>query len=73
MYGWSSGLHARSSSEFWSANVNQHQQANPDLDQAEEDILTCDVSDEALEAAAGTARGFTAMVTDCGTLEAVCC
>jgi len=28
-----------------------------DLDQAEEDIFTYDVSDEALEAAAGTERG----------------
>ena len=31
------------------------------------------VSDEALEAAAGTARVFTAMVTDCRTLIASCC
>jgi hypothetical protein len=31
------------------------QQTDTDLDQADEDILTYDVSDEALEAAAGTA------------------
>jgi len=29
------------------------------LDQADENILTCAVSDEALEAAAGTGRGIT--------------
>jgi hypothetical protein len=28
-----------------------------DLDQTDEETLTCDVSDEALEAAAGTERG----------------
>jgi hypothetical protein len=33
------------------------QQADTDLDQADEEILTYDVSDEALEAAAGTERG----------------
>jgi hypothetical protein len=33
------------------------QQTNTDLDQADEEILTCTVSDEALEAAAGTERG----------------
>jgi hypothetical protein len=32
-------------------------QIDTDLDQADEDILTYDVSDEALEAAAGTERG----------------
>ena len=32
------------------------QQADTDLDQAEEEILTYTVSDEALEAAAGTAE-----------------
>ena len=43
------------------------------LDPADEELLTHDVSDEALEAAAGTARVFTAMVTDCRTLIASCC
>jgi hypothetical protein len=33
------------------------QQTDIDLDQADEDILTYTVSDEALEAAAGTERG----------------
>jgi hypothetical protein len=33
------------------------QQTDTDLDQADEDILTYTVSDEALEAAAGTERG----------------
>ncbi len=43
------------------------------LDQTDEDILTCEVSDEALEAAAGTTRVFTAMITDCPTILASCC
>ena len=43
------------------------------LDPADEALLTYDVSDEALEAAAGTARVFTALVTDCRTLIASCC
>jgi hypothetical protein len=34
------------------------QQTGIDLDQADEDILTSTVSDEALEAAAGTERGL---------------
>jgi hypothetical protein len=34
-----------------------HQQTDIDLDQADEEILTHTVSDEALEAAAGTERG----------------
>jgi hypothetical protein len=33
------------------------QQIDTDLDQVDEEILTYDVSDEALEAAAGTERG----------------
>jgi hypothetical protein len=36
--------------------MNEHQ---TDLDQADEEILTYTVSDEALEAAAGTDRGGT--------------
>jgi hypothetical protein len=43
------------------------------LDQADEDLLAPAVSDEALEAAAGTTRMFTAMITDCPTLVAACC
>ena len=43
------------------------------LDQTYEEILACEVSDEALEAAAGTERMWTAMVTDCPTLIAACC
>jgi hypothetical protein len=43
------------------------------LDQPYEDILASTVSDEALEAAAGTTRMFTAMITDCPTLIAACC
>jgi hypothetical protein len=36
-----------------------------DLDQTNEDILSCDVSDEALEAAAGPgATGFTVSLSD---------
>ena len=42
-------------------------------EQTDEDILNCDVSDEALEAAAGAARLWTAMVTDCPTVIAACC
>ena len=40
---------------------------------ADEDILTCEVSDEALEAAAGTTRLWTAMITDCPTILPSCC
>jgi hypothetical protein len=40
---------------LWSDNVNQ--QTDATLDQTDEDILTYDLSDEALEAAAGTERG----------------
>jgi hypothetical protein len=43
------------------------------LDQTDEEILMCEVSDEALEAAAGAARLWTAMVTDCPTILAACC
>lgn len=43
------------------------------LDQTDEKILMCEVSDEALEAAAGATRLWTAMVTDCPTLIAACC
>ena len=43
------------------------------LDRAEEEMLTHEVTDEALEAAAGTARVFTALLTDCRTLIAACC
>ena len=43
------------------------------LDLADEDILTYDVSDEALEAAAGTTRLWTAMITDCPTIVPACC
>ena len=43
------------------------------VDQTDEDILKCEVSDEALEAAAGAARLWTAMVTDCPTILAACC
>jgi hypothetical protein len=43
------------------------------LDRTDEDILASTVSDEALEAAAGTTRMFTAMITDCPTLIAACC
>jgi len=44
------------------------------LDQADEDILTREVSDEALEsAAAGAGPAFTALLTDCRTLIAACC
>lgn len=43
------------------------------LDQADEDTLTHEVSDEALEAAAGATRLWTAMVTDCPTILASCC
>ncbi|MGE0036941.1 MAG: hypothetical protein AB7S93_14985 [Xanthobacteraceae bacterium] len=43
------------------------------LDQTDEEILMCEVSDEALEAAAGATRLWTAMVTDCPTLIAACC
>jgi hypothetical protein len=42
-------------------------------DQADENILTYEVSDEALEAAAGPVRLWTAMVTDCPTVIAACC
>jgi hypothetical protein len=34
------------------------QQIDTDLDQVDEEILTYDVSDEALEAAAGTERSY---------------
>ena len=43
------------------------------LDQTDEEILTSEVSDEALEAAAGTTRLWTAMITDCPTLVPACC
>ena len=43
------------------------------LDQADAEILTHEVSDEALEAAAGTERAWTAMVTDCPTILPACC
>jgi hypothetical protein len=43
------------------------------LDQIDEEVLSYDVSDEALEAAAGTTRVFTAMITDCPTILASCC
>jgi hypothetical protein len=43
------------------------------LDQSDEEILLGDVSDEALEAAAGATRLWTAMVTDCPTIVAACC
>ena len=43
------------------------------LDQTDEEILTYDVSDEALEAAAGTTRLWTAMITDCPTILPSCC
>lgn len=36
---------------------NPHYPNDPDLDQADEEILTTTVSDEDLEAAAGTERG----------------
>ena len=42
-------------------------------DQTDEELLIYEVSDEALEAAAGTERMWTAMVTDCPTLIAACC
>jgi hypothetical protein len=45
-----------------------------DLDQADEDILTYDVSDEALEAAAGTEGGSPPATTYNYTLPAyICC
>ena len=43
------------------------------LDRTDEEILMYEVSDEALEAAAGATRLWTAMVTDCPTLIAACC
>lgn len=43
------------------------------LDRAEEEMLVHEVTDEALEAAAGTQREFTALLTDCRTLIASCC
>ena len=43
------------------------------LDQIDEGILTHEVSDEALEIAAGTAAFFTASITDCPTIYASCC
>ncbi len=43
------------------------------LDQIDEEILAYEVSDEALEVAAGTARVFTASITDCPTIYASCC
>ena len=46
---------------------------NATLDQTDEEMLTYEVSDEALEAAAGTARLWTAMVTDCPTVIPACC
>ena len=46
---------------------------NAALDQTDEEILMREVSDEALEAAAGAERLWTAMVTDCPTLIAACC
>jgi hypothetical protein len=39
------------------------QQTDIDLDQADEDILTSTVSDEALEAAGGTERGWRSPTT----------
>jgi hypothetical protein len=39
----------------------------------DDDVLTCNVSDEALEAAAAPTRMFTAMITDCPTILASCC
>jgi hypothetical protein len=47
--------------------------SNAALDQADDEILMCEVSDDALEAAAGAARLWTAMVTDCPTVIAACC
>jgi hypothetical protein len=44
-----------------------------DLDQTDEDILTYDVSDEALEAAAGTERGATPTPHDTHYLSWHCC
>jgi hypothetical protein len=46
------------------------QQTDTDLDQADEDILSNTVSDEALEAAAGTERGglATGTIKFCGPL-----
>ena len=47
------------------------QQTDTDLDQADEEILTSTVSDEALEAAAGTERGglaATGTIKFCGPL-----
>ena len=43
------------------------------LDLTGEEILTYEVSDEALEAAAGTTRLWTAMITDCPTIVPACC
>jgi hypothetical protein len=49
-------------------DMNEHA---TDLDQADEDILTCDVSDEALEAAAGTEGGASARAS-CATWVPCC-
>ena len=46
---------------------------NAALEQNDEELLTHEVSDEALEAAAAPTRLFTAMITDCPTILASCC
>ena len=43
------------------------------LDQADEEILTYTVSDEALEAAAGTERGVNTQVWCTGSFSPECC
>jgi hypothetical protein len=53
--------------------TNMDQQTDTDLGQTDEDILTYDVSDEALEAAAGTERGaYTQLSVSCHKV-AYCC